>query len=93
VIINRPVEVHEGPHVQVAQGDKEYEEAAIRIQRGVHAKEHSEDQDYLHALREQEEPPGTHCHPAKIYQVTYESDYVEDEVEGHENAYYNFEGE
>ena len=93
MIVNWPIQVDEGPHVQVAQGDEEHEEAAISIQRRVHSKQHCEDQDYLHALREQEEPPRSHGHPAKIYQVPYESEDVEDSVEDHENACYNSEGE
>lgn len=91
--VDGPVEVDEGPHVQVAQGDEEYEQTAIRIQRGVHTEQHCEDQDNLHALTEQEEPPRSHGHPAQIHYVSYEGNKVEDEVEGHENTNYNFEGE
>ena len=77
-VIDGPVEVDEGPDVQVAQRDEENQEAPISIQRGVDTEQHREDQNDLHALREHEEPPGAHSHTAEVDQVPYKGEKVED---------------
>ena len=67
VVVDGPVQVDERPDVDVAEGDEEYEEAAVRIEGRVNAEAHGQDQRDLHALREHKEPAGAKGHPTEIY--------------------------
>lgn len=80
-IEHRPVQVDQGPDVQVAQGYKEYEDMPIVVEGRVNAKAEGHDEGQEHREGKEEQGTRTGCQTAEVPKVAYQSHQKEHSID------------